>query len=234
MIALAVALAVALGWKVGRAVAGRPAWMELVAAGTAGALSLVAAGAAALATLGGPPRDLEELFILGMAATVGGEAAVLALALGSGRGVSWTPIRREHVVHGLIGLAVVLATWAAWNALIPIQEQPLIGLLRNPPRPWLPLAIVVGAVAVAPVVEEAIFRGWSQPLLAEIVGGRWALILVACGFTLLHADTPTALPPILAIGLTTGWLRDRHGSIIPGLILHVLNNGVSVGLALSG
>lgn len=227
MIVPVVVLCAALGWGVGRMVP-RRAWIELGAALAVGGSGMVATGAAAMATMGHLPRGLEEIFIVGMAATAGGEIAVLALAFGSRRGVSWTPVRWVHVVHGGLGLVAVLAFWTAWNALVPVSEQPLVGLLRSPDRAWLPAAIIVGAVVFAPLVEEAIFRGWAQPLLGEIVGRRWAFVLVAAGFTLLHADTPTALPPILAIGVATGWLRDRHESIVPGVILHVLNNAVGV------
>lgn len=234
MILLAAIASLPLGWWVGRAVAGRRAWVELVAALGLGGFVLLAAGVAGIVTMGRFPRGMEEIFVVGLAVTAVGEGAAVALALGSGRGVGWTAPRLVHLGHAFVGLAAVLGFWWAWSSVWPVAEQPLLSLFRSPQRAWLPAALAGWAIALAPLLEEAIFRGWAQPLLAEMVGRRWAFVAVAAGFTLLHADTPSALPPILAIGVATGWLRDRHDSIVPGLILHVGNNAVSVGSVLWG
>ena len=112
------------------------------------------------------------------------------------------------------GLAALL--WAALAAgselLFPSSAAApagAAGLLRR----WL----------VLPVAEELVFRGAALRLLRPL--GRNAAILgQAVLFAALHGSLQ-AKAYALGMGLLFGWAADRSGSLLPGILLHILNNG---------
>jgi len=76
--------------------------------------------------------------------------------------------------------------------------------------------------AVAPIVEELMFRGLGYHLLSRY-GARAALLLTAVLFGLMHGYL-LALPLFVIAGLAFGWLRMRTGSVYPGMVMHGLFN----------
>ncbi|HZK16108.1 MAG TPA: type II CAAX endopeptidase family protein [Solirubrobacterales bacterium] len=92
----------------------------------------------------------------------------------------------------------------------------------------LPVQILLIAIA-APVSEELCFRGM-------LFGGlrnrypRWiAAAIAALVFGALHALTGiSAVPPLIAFGFILCLLYEKTGSIVPGVLLHMLNNSVAL------
>lgn len=83
------------------------------------------------------------------------------------------------------------------------------------------LAFLVMCV-VAPVMEELLFRGLMQGLLRPY--GLWlAIVGQAVPFALLHGSAAAFVFALLA-GLFFGWLAERSDSILPGMLLHFVNN----------
>jgi hypothetical protein len=78
---------------------------------------------------------------------------------------------------------------------------------------------------LAPVAEEVVFRGAVlRTLLAWKPERRWLMIgLSALLFALAHLNPAQLLHPLL-IGLLLGWMYERTGSIVPGIIYHLVNN----------
>ena len=76
---------------------------------------------------------------------------------------------------------------------------------------------------VLPVAEELVFRGAALRLLRPL--GRNAAILgQAVLFAALHGGLQ-AKAYALGMGLLFGWAADRSRSLLPGILLHILNNG---------
>ena len=76
---------------------------------------------------------------------------------------------------------------------------------------------------VLPVAEELVFRGAALRLLRPL--GRNAAILgQAVLFAALHGSLQ-AKAYALGMGLLFGWAADRSRSLLPGILLHILNNG---------
>ena len=76
---------------------------------------------------------------------------------------------------------------------------------------------------VLPVAEELVFRGAALRLLRPL--GRNAAILgQAVLFAALHGGLQ-AKAYALGMGLLFGWAADRSESLLPGILLHILNNG---------
>jgi len=90
--------------------------------------------------------------------------------------------------------------------------------------PW----VVVLVVCVMPAIwEEVAFRGLIQGQLGKAVGRREALLMTAVLFTIIHLSALSA-PYLLLLGITLGVLRQRSGSLIPGIALHFVHNLVVV------
>jgi ABC-2 type transport system permease protein/sodium transport system permease protein len=103
----------------------------------------------------------------------------------------------------------------------------------------VPVALVLLAIAVAPgVCEELFFRGFLQTALeAPARDGRprrWtAFFTTATAFAAFHlfnplGFTPERFLPSLLLGLALGLLRLASGSTWPGILMHVLNNGLAI------
>jgi ABC-2 type transport system permease protein/sodium transport system permease protein len=99
--------------------------------------------------------------------------------------------------------------------------------------------VIMIVLAVLPaVLEELFFRGF---LLAALLGegdrpGRAVLASAAC-FAIFHLLVSDALAmerllPSFLLGLALGWLAYVSGSVVPGMLLHVLHNGLIVLLGL--
>jgi membrane protease YdiL (CAAX protease family) len=90
----------------------------------------------------------------------------------------------------------------------------------------IPLLIVF----LAPIVEEILFRGFLQKFLEE----AWrditrAVLVTSLFFALIHFN-PYWIIQIYLLGLMLGYLAWYTGSIIPPIILHILNNAYALTL----
>lgn len=97
--------------------------------------------------------------------------------------------------------------------------------------------MVISAVVFAPILEEIIFRGLVQSALLAWLGwqSRWLAIFIAAAvFSLIHAGVASwhVLPGLFILGLILGWLYEKHGSLLPSVVLHVLFNLANIGLGL--
>lgn len=89
-------------------------------------------------------------------------------------------------------------------------------------RLGLELTLLVVAVSPA-IVEEIAFRGMLQGRLMALLGARQGLLVTAMAFTLVHMS-PATMPIHLGLGLYLGWLRERSGSLLPGMLTHFAYN----------
>ena len=90
--------------------------------------------------------------------------------------------------------------------------------------------IILTTTIVAPLIEELLFRGFLQKVLEE----SWdditkAILATSLFFALVHLN-PYWIVQIYLLGMLLGYLSWRTNSIIPGIILHGLNNGFAVAL----
>jgi len=94
-------------------------------------------------------------------------------------------------------------------------------------------AIGVMAIGLAPFAEEIFFRGWLLTCIEDELSPRrrpWLAPLVgAFAFAAVHP--PLSFVPVLALGLVTSLLFARTRALGPGIVAHVLHNGLAVLLA---
>jgi uncharacterized protein len=113
---------------------------------------------------------------------------------------------------------------ALYSTLILEPEQEDIAESFGP-VPVQILLIVFGAA----IAEEVCFRGLLFGGLRERLPRVPAALIAGTVFGLLHAFTGlSAVPPLIALGFVFCLLYEKTGSIVPGILLHMLNNSVAL------
>jgi membrane protease YdiL (CAAX protease family) len=134
----------------------------------------------------------------------------------------------------VIGLTSVLAfALVTVFGVVPEAPLPATGILVG-----LVVQLIAGAI-IAPVAEEAIFRGFAITAWRRTLGENGALLRASLLFALAHVLTVSGdnLPQVgaliavgfamrLPVAFALGWLFLRRGSIWAPIGLHVAFNGI--------
>lgn len=121
------------------------------------------------------------------------------------------------VVILLVGLAVGIAALLGHN-LTPEQIAP--NQYTGQETGWTTILL---AIVVAPVLEEIVFRGILLPSIVRKKGWVKGSIYSSLIFSAIHG--PVA-PFTMIFSLYISRMYYKTGSIIPGIILHMINNAV--------
>jgi sodium transport system permease protein len=113
------------------------------------------------------------------------------------------------------------------------ERQPLVqelGTLQSATHAfwWAPL-LVFGLLPA--VVEELAFRGFILTGLRRRLPAWSAIVLSSFLFALYHMNVFQVLPAFI-LGLVLGLLAAWSNSVVPGMLFHLLYNGVLLGVAL--
>jgi len=87
------------------------------------------------------------------------------------------------------------------------------------------IIITAAVVVIAAAAEEMLFRGFIQRTFEHKLPLFWAITITALLFTFLH---PFSVIPILPLAVILGIISWRSRSIIPSIIIHGINNGLSL------
>ncbi len=97
----------------------------------------------------------------------------------------------------------------------------------SPSEVWL---FGSAAVLAAPFCEEFLFRGVVQQGLAAGTGRPVeAIVLSALVFALFHLN-PVSFLALLELGLFFGFLYQKTGSLLPGMVAHATQNATTLGI----
>jgi membrane protease YdiL (CAAX protease family) len=167
----------------------------------------------------------EMLAMLALFFISGLVALVIAVSPMGWRGLpalGFRPARFWTIVLGTVGALVVSV--AASQLGEPEGVKQAMDVARTPRLFVASLAVMA---LLAPLVEEAVFRG----LLYGWVAGRWgttvAWFVSSILFAAAHVE-PAHVLLVLPLGLWFGWLRQRTDSLWPSLVAHIVNNGLAV------
>lgn len=127
-------------------------------------------------------------------------------------GLSW-------LMAQMMGSALVLLLRQLGGEMV----QPYEILLEAPV--WL--ALFAGALIPA-IAEELSFRGYVLGALRPL-GPAAAVVLTGILFGALHLSLIRLLP-LTILGILWSMVAQRSGSILPAMIMHLMNNGIALGL----
>ncbi|MFN3804207.1 MAG: lysostaphin resistance A-like protein [Pyrobaculum sp.] len=134
---------------------------------------------------------------------------------------------RPHLAFAVRPFAVAFllmaALWAVELVLPPLLEDLLRGVIELSSRcPQWKTYFFIGAVVLAPLVEEVVFRVILYTELEKRVGPRVGYVGNSLAFAVLHGYFPL-LPIYFAYGLVLTYAF-RKGGYLAAVALHSINN----------
>lgn len=144
----------------------------------------------------------------------------------------WTPLTRGYLLSKPWGTLLWVALFSL-GTIIPLSflyEQLGIEMDENTQQiitsmmkePWGYVAVGI----LAPLAEEVVFRGAILRTLLGIMSKKnhWVAIMISAAiFGIVHANLAQFINALL-MGLLLGWMYYRTGSLVPGILLHWVNN----------
>jgi hypothetical protein len=132
--------------------------------------------------------------------------------------------QRSAWLYMAASVGVYLVFAALYVALVGEPEQEDIA------EDFGPVGIqIVLVVLAAGFAEEVAFRGLLFGGLRTRMPGWAAALISAAIFGALHAFTGiSAVPVLIGFGFVLALLYERTGSIVPGIVLHMLNNALAL------
>ncbi len=147
--------------------------------------------------------------------------------------VQWTHVVPLIVKCYVLALPAVFS--AAWISQFLIRQsdaehsfQPVLVFFTDAATPdWFRWWLVGVAVLLAPIVEEALFRGVMLPVLLRKYGLWTSLMGCSVLFALVHGHLPSMLPlTVLGFGLGAAYIYT--GNLLVPIGMHALFNGVNL------
>ena len=86
---------------------------------------------------------------------------------------------------------------------------------------------VLAIAIIGPILEEMLFRGAVTTELLKRYSPQKAILFSALIFGIFHINPAQVLNAFL-LGLLLAWLFYKTRSLIPGILIHILNNSLSV------
>lgn len=141
---------------------------------------------------------------------------------------TWSPVSVPYLICS--GLAILTAGFlvsALMGVLdwIPNIMEQSFDILQSGWGGILAIAIV------GPVLEELLFRGAITKALLQQYTPTKAILISALLFGVFHINPAQILPAFL-IGILLAWTYYKTGSLIPCILMHILNNSLAVYLSI--
>ena len=128
----------------------------------------------------------------------------------------WIPEVKSGTVKGLLLFPAFFFISYLVNAVFPVSLRVQKGVDVHSPSLFLLIVII------APLTEELMFRGYIQEYFRERLTPEWAVIISALMFSFFHPFN--LFPQVFVSGVFLSYVRESGGSILPGIVIHILNN----------
>ena len=132
------------------------------------------------------------------------------------------------VFVAFVGLSSWMESWTD-----SVQEDQMSKLFQNGSKTFGIVGVFFAAAILIPLFEELAFRGFLYTELDSAFGPQAAVAVSSVLFAIAHMQYDiTLVGLVLVAGLILGMLRRSTNSILPGLLLHSLNNAAALVMAL--
>lgn len=109
----------------------------------------------------------------------------------------------------------------------PVTLQDVVAIFLEPQSGWSLFFLLLLAVVVAPLVEEALFRGMLLPVLMKKMSPGMAIVISSAFFSVIHQHLPSMVP-LFVLAVVLAMLYIYSGSLWTSIVLHSVFNGVSI------
>lgn len=121
----------------------------------------------------------------------------------------------------------MVLTWLGYP--VTLQDVALVFVI--PQSLLTQILLLFLALIIAPVFEEALFRGILLPLLLKKLSIGWSVVICSGFFAVIHMHVPAMAPLfVVAVGFALAYIYT--GTIIVPITMHVLFNTVNTSLLL--
>lgn len=131
----------------------------------------------------------------------------------------------------LFGLGACMASNYPANVVIQILDSMGVNSSLDSSVPYTSnvaanILYVIGVAVIPPLVEELGFRGVMLSALRRY-GDGFAVLVTAVAFGIFHGN-PIQIPFAFCVGLVLGYIMVRTNNLLLCVVIHALNNGISV------
>lgn len=138
---------------------------------------------------------------------------------------TWSYCSSSKVLIASVVFILALGLWTNYLselADLPNSMQETFEMMMRHPLG------IIAIVIMAPIVEELLFRGAIEGhLLRKWKHPAGAIVFSSLVFGVVHGNWVQA-PFAFVIGLALGWMYYRTGSLLPGILMHFVNNSTAV------
>lgn len=138
--------------------------------------------------------------------------------------VTWSPVSPGYLILSIVSLlsfSWLVSTLISHMKWLPDIMEQTFDIMQSG---W----IGIFAIAVAgPVLEELLFRGAITKALLKQYDPVKAILISAFIFGIFHIN-PIQVVAAFFIGLLLAWVYYKTASLIPCILMHILNNSISV------
>ena len=193
---------------------------------------------------------------------LGGVVMILSLAALAWpviRGIRWADVRRDLGLYsgGFADIPLGIGTYLSALPLLALGVLIMLGIMfvrrrmglddpagEGPSHPiigialsgsvWAWVQMIFVACVLAPLVEEAMFRGALYQHLRELgpglaKGASVAFSVLVSGFVFaaIHPQGWLGVPVLMSLATAFALSREWRGSLVPAMIAHGINNGMT-------
>lgn len=138
--------------------------------------------------------------------------------------VTWSAVSSSYLV--LSGVSLLFCSWLVSELISHMKWLPNImeqtfDILQSG---W---GGIIAIAVVGPILEELLFRGAITKALLRQYNPAKAIFISALIFGIFHIN-PVQIVPAFFIGLLLAWVYYKTASLIPCILMHILNNSISV------
>jgi membrane protease YdiL (CAAX protease family) len=201
------------------------------------------AGLLEKAKLGLAPDQLEFLQMIVLVSFFQGAALIWIAAFLRQSNISWRaafglrpPSRARAIAAGLaVGLWVLPVMWVLqWTAqsvmeslhLNPVAESVVTELQSADLSVLQKFLFGVFTILLAPIAEEALFRGVLYPTIKQTGHPRWALWGTSVFFGVMHLNM-VSLVPLVFLAVLLTFLYESSGSLLTPIAAHSMFNAAN-------
>lgn len=138
--------------------------------------------------------------------------------------VTWSPVSASYLalsVPTILSCGLIVSALMEQLSWIPNILEQTFDILQSGWGGILAIAIV------GPVLEELLFRGAITKTLLKQYSPTKAILISALIFGVIHIN-PAQIIPAFLIGILFAWIYYKTASLIPCILMHILNNSLSV------
>lgn len=149
-------------------------------------------------------------------------------ALGVRTAHLWRDVAMGVTRYAMILPFLLLTAWlsSVLFARFKTPPHPVLYQFLTAPSPADRALLLFQTAVVAAVVEELMFRGVLFPALWARWGVWRGAAIAAAVFALAHPTLPAGFLPLWTLGMGFTFVFLRSGSLVPGIVMHGLNNGL--------